>query len=134
MDNLPLILTLAAGFIGALTFGYVTHRLGWSPIVGYLLAGVLVGPYTPGFVADKHLADELAEVGVILLMFGVGLPFHLKDLLAVRTVASAFGWDWSAGSVFGLALSVASTVVHTRVLVDNDDLQSPTGRIAIGWL
>ena len=153
MDNLALILTLAAGFIGALTFGYVTHRLGWSPIVGYLLAGVLVGPYTPGFVADKHLADQLAEVGVILLMFGVGLHFHLKDLLAVRTVAiagaicqstiatllgaavaTAFGWDWSAGIVFGLALSVASTVVLTRVLVDNDDLQSPTGRIAIGWL
>jgi CPA2 family monovalent cation:H+ antiporter-2 len=153
MDNLPLILTLAAGFIGALTFGYVTHRLGWSPIVGYLLAGVLVGPYTPGFVADKHLADQLAEVGVILLMFGVGLHFHLKDLLAVRTVAiagaicqstiatllgaaaaTAFGWERSAGIVFGLALSVASTVVLTRVLADNDDLQSPTGRIAIGWL
>lgn len=153
MDNLALILTLAAGFIGSLTFGYVTHRLGWSPIVGYLLAGVLVGPYTPGFVADKHLADQLAEVGVILLMFGVGLHFHLKDLLAVRTVAiagaicqstiatllgaaaaTAFGWDWSAGIVFGLALSVASTVVLTRVLADNDDLQSPTGRIAIGWL
>ncbi|MGH2402581.1 MAG: cation:proton antiporter, partial [Candidatus Limnocylindria bacterium] len=153
MDNLALILTLAAGFIGALTFGYVTHRLGWSPIVGYLLAGVLVGPYTPGFVADKHLADQLAEVGVILLMFGVGLHFHLKDLLAVRTVAivgaicqstiatllgaaaaTAFGWDWSAGIVLGLALSVASTVVLTRVLADNEDLQSPTGRIAIGWL
>ena len=153
MDNLALILTLAAGFIGALTFGYVTHRLGWSPIVGYLLAGVLVGPYTPGFVADKHLADQLAEVGVILLMFGVGLHFHLKDLLAVRTVAiagaicqstvatllgaaaaTALGWSWSAGIVFGLALSVASTVVLTRVLVDNDALLSPTGRIAIGWL
>jgi CPA2 family monovalent cation:H+ antiporter-2 len=153
VDNLALILTLAAGFIGALIFGYVTYRLGWSPIVGYLLAGVVVGPYTPGFVADKHLADQLAEVGVILLMFGVGLHFHLKDLLAVRTVAIAgaicqstiatllgaaaattFGWDRSAGIVFGLALSVASTVVLTRVLADNDDLQSPTGRIAIGWL
>ena len=153
MDNLALILTLAVGFIGALTFGYVTHRLGWSPIVGYLFAGVLVGPHTPGFVADKHLANQLAEVGVILLMFGVGLHFHLKDLLAVRTVAiagaicqstiatllgaaaaTAFGWDWSAGIVFGLALSVASTVVLTRVLVDNDALHSPTGRIAIGWL
>src|SRR5688572_21511059 len=153
MHNLDLILTLAAGFIGALTFGYITHRLGWSPIVGYLVAGVLVGPYTPGFVADKQLADQLAEVGVILLMFGVGLHFHLKDLLAVRRVAiagaicqssiatllgaaaaRAFGWDWSAGVVYGLALSVASTVVLTRVLADNDDLQSPTGRIAIGWL
>jgi CPA2 family monovalent cation:H+ antiporter-2 len=152
-DNPVLILTLAAGFIGALTFGYITHRLGWSPIVGYLLAGVLVGPHTPGFVADKHLADQLAEVGVILLMFGVGLHFHLKDLLAVRTVAitgavcqsaiatllgaaaaTAFGWEWQAGVVFGLSLSVASTVVLTRVLVDNDALLSPTGRIAIGWL
>jgi CPA2 family monovalent cation:H+ antiporter-2 len=148
-----LILTLEAGFIGALAFGYVTHRLGLSPIVGYLLAGVLVGPYTPGFVADKHLADQLAEVGVILLMFGVGLHFHLKDLLAVRNVAVAgaicqsaiatvlgavaarsFGWDWSAGIVYGLALSVASTVVLTRVLSDNGELHSPTGRIAIGWL
>jgi CPA2 family monovalent cation:H+ antiporter-2 len=152
-DNPVLILTLAVGFIGALTFGYITHRLGWSPIVGYLLAGVLVGPHTPGFVADKHLADQLAEVGVILLMFGVGLHFHLKDLLAVRTVAitgaicqsaiatllgaaaaTAFGWEWPAGIVFGLSLSVASTVVLTRVLVDNDALLSPTGRIAIGWL
>jgi CPA2 family monovalent cation:H+ antiporter-2 len=153
VHNLDLILTLAAGFIGALTFGYITHRLGWSPIVGYLIAGVLVGPHTPGFVADKELADQLAEIGVILLMFGVGLHFHLKDLLAVRTVAIAgavgqstvatllgaavarqFGWDWSAGIVFGLSLSVASTVVLTRVLADNDELQSPTGRIAIGWL
>src|SRR5512132_2443424 len=127
MDNLPLILTLAAGFIGALTFGYVTHRLGWSPIVGYLLAGVLVGPYTPGFVADKHLADQLAEVGVILLMFGVGLHFHLKDLLAVRTVAipgaigqslvatllgiavfAALGLPVKSGAVIGMAMAVAS--------------------------
>jgi CPA2 family monovalent cation:H+ antiporter-2 len=151
--NLDLILTLAAGFIGALIFGYITHRFGWSPIVGYLLAGVLVGPYTPGFVADRRLADQLAEIGVILLMFGVGLHFHLKDLLAVRRVAIAgaicqsaiatllgagaarvFGWNWSAGVVYGLALSVASTVVLTRVLADNNQLQSPTGRIAIGWL
>ncbi len=153
MHNLDLLLTLAAGFMGAVAFGYLTHRLGWSPIVGYLLAGVLVGPHTPGFVADKAMADQLAEVGVILLMFGVGLHFHLKDLMAVRTVAIAgavvqstaatllgallarlFGWEWSAGIVFGLALSVASTVVLTRVLSDNGHLQSPTGRIAIGWL
>lgn len=153
MHNLDLIWTLAAGLFGALTLGYITHRLGWSPIVGYLIAGVLVGPNTPGFVADKNLADQLAEVGVILLMFGVGLHFHLKDLLAVRKIAIAgavcqsafatllgalaawsFGWSWSAGLVFGLALSVASTVVLTRVLADNNELQSPTGRIAIGWL
>ncbi len=153
MQNLDLIMTLAGGFIGALTLGYITHRLGWSPIVGYLLAGVLASSHTPGFVADKHMAEQLAEVGVILLMFGVGLHFHLKDLLAVRgiavagalvqsTVATAlgalvfhtFGLNWSQGVVFGLALSVASTVVLVRVLSDNGELQSPTGRIAVGWL
>jgi CPA2 family monovalent cation:H+ antiporter-2 len=112
-----------------------------------------VGPHTPGFVADEGLANQLAEVGVILLMFGVGLHFHLKDLLAVRRVAiagaacqiaiatllgalatHAFGWSWTEGIVFGIALSVASTVVLTRVLSDSGQLQSPTGRIAIGWL
>ena len=153
MHNLDLILTLAAGFAGALAFGYCTHRLGWSPIVGYLLAGIMVGPHTPGFVADPQLANQLAEVGVILLMFGVGLHFHLKDLIEVRGVAvagalgqsaiatllgafaaRAFGWDWPSGIVFGLALSVASTVVLTRVLAASGELQSPTGRIAIGWL
>src|SRR5215210_741550 len=87
MHEPDLILTLACGLAAALALGYVTHRLGLSPIVGYLLAGVVVGPSTPGFVADKHLADQLAEVGVILLMFGVGLQFHLKELLAVRRVA-----------------------------------------------
>jgi CPA2 family monovalent cation:H+ antiporter-2 len=153
LHNLELILTLSIGFSAALAFGYLTQRLGWSPIVGYLLAGVLVGPHTPGFVADRHLAEQLAEVGVILLMFGVGLHFHLKDLLAVRKIAiagalvqsavatvlgaltaRAFGWSWSAGIVFGLALSVASTVVLIRVLSDNGVLHSPTGRIAVGWL
>lgn len=153
MYNLDLIATLAGGFIAALALGYLTHRLGLSPIVGYLLAGVLVGPHTPGFVADTHMAEQLAEVGVILLMFGVGLHFHLKDLMAVRGIAVAgalaqstvatglgalvfhsFGWNWSQGVVFGLALSVASTVVLVRVLSDNGELQGPTGRIAVGWL
>jgi len=153
MHNVDLILTLSAGLIGALTLGYVTHRLGWSPIVGYLLAGVLLGPHTPGFIADRHLADQLAEIGVILLMFGVGLHFRLKDLMAVGTIAVvgsicqgaiatllgalicvALGWSWPAGIVFGLALSVASTVVLTRVLQDNNQLQSPAGRIAMGWV
>lgn len=153
MQNLDLIATLAGGFIAALALGYLTHRLGLSPLVGYLLAGVLVGPNTPGFVADTHMAEQLAEVGVILLMFGVGLHFHLKDLMAVRGIAVAgalaqsavatglgalvfhsFGWDWSQGVVFGLALSVASTVVLVRVLSDNGELQAPTGRVAIGWL
>jgi CPA2 family monovalent cation:H+ antiporter-2 len=153
MHPFDLILTLAAGLTGAVAFGFLTHRLGWSPIVGYLIAGILVGPHTPGFVADSNLAGQLAEVGVILLMFGVGLHFHLKDLLAVRRVAMAgaagqsaiatvlgaaavhlAGWDWTPGLVFGLALSVASTVVLTRVLADNGELRSPTGRIAVGWL
>src|SRR4030095_1859068 len=87
MHDTGLILTLACGLAAALALGYVTHRLGLAPILGYLLAGVVVGPHTPGFEADKHLADQLAEVGVILLMFGVGLHFHLEDLLAVRRVA-----------------------------------------------
>jgi CPA2 family monovalent cation:H+ antiporter-2 len=153
MEHLDLIVTLAAGLTAALAFGYLTHRLGWSTIVGYLLAGLLIGPHTPGFVANKHLADQLAEVGVILLMFGVGLHFRVRDLLAVRKVAITgavcqifiatglgalaarlFGGSWSAGIVFGLALSVASTVVLTRVLSENDELDTRTGRIAIGWL
>ncbi len=153
MNHLDLILTLTGGFIAALVLGLVTNRLGLSPIVGYLLAGVVVGPYTPGFVANKGIADEFAEVGVILLMFGVGLQFHFKELLAVKRIAvpgavvqslvatalgavimHAFGWTWTAGIIFGLAISVASTVVLTRVLVDNNDLHTPTGHIAIGWL
>jgi K+:H+ antiporter len=153
MHESVLILTLTFSLAAALALGYVTQRLRLSPIVGYLLAGLIVGPYTPGFVADRALANEFAEIGVILLMFGVGLHFHLKDLLAVRNIAilgaltqsavatalgalagRAFEWSWSASIVFGLALSVASTVMLTRVLVDNHDLQTPTGRIAIGWL
>jgi CPA2 family monovalent cation:H+ antiporter-2 len=130
-----LILTLAGGLGAALLCGYVTQRMGLSPIVGYLMAGVLVGPYTPGFTADAHIAEQFAEVGVILLMFGVGLQFHLDELLAVRRVAIPgavlqslvatvlgavsghfFGWSWPASIVFGLSLSVASTVVLVRVL------------------
>src|SRR5262249_14375723 len=116
-------------------------------------AGVAVGPNTPGFVADHHLAEQMAEVGVILLMFGVGLHFHFKELLAVRGVAvpgaigqslaatalgavtaHAFGWGWAAGVVYRLSVSVASTVVLTGVLADNDDLHTPTGHVAVGWL
>jgi CPA2 family monovalent cation:H+ antiporter-2 len=153
MHNLDLISTLAGGLAAALILGYVTQRLGLSPIVGYLLAGVVVGPHTPGFVANSELAEQLAEIGVILLMFGVGLHFHVKELLAVRGVAvpgalgqsivatllaavvvRTFGWDWSAGVVFGLAISVASTVVLVRVLADNRDLHTPAGHIAVGWL
>jgi monovalent cation:H+ antiporter-2, CPA2 family len=153
MHAYDLILTVTGGLSAALVLGYITQRLGLSPIVGYLLAGTLVGPHTPGFVADARLAEQLAEIGVILLMFGVGLQFHIEELLAVRRVAvpgaiaqSAFatalgallgravGWDWSAGIVFGMALSVASTVVLVRVLADNNDLHTPSGHIAVGWL
>jgi len=153
MHAYDLILTLTGGLSAALVLGYVTQRLGLSPIVGYLLAGTLVGPYTPGFVADASLAEQLAEIGVILLMFGVGLQFHIEELLAVRHVAvpgavaqsavatvlgtllaRAFGWDWSAGLIFGMALAVASTVVLVRVLADNNDLHTQAGHIAVGWL
>jgi CPA2 family monovalent cation:H+ antiporter-2 len=153
MHDLDLILTLTAGLTAALVLGYITHRLSLSPIVGYLLAGIAVGPATPGFIANKHLADQMAEIGVILLMFGVGLHFHVKDLLAVRKVAIpgalgqaflatilgclvglCFGWPWQVGIVFGLSISVASTVVMLRVLADNNELHTPTGRIAVGWL
>ena len=153
MHSIDLILTLAGAFGVAVICGYITNRIGLSPIVGYLFAGLLVGPYTPGYVADQQLAEQLAEVGVILLMFGVGLQFHFDELLAVRriaipgalaqstvatllgaVVAHWYGWPWSSGLVFGVALSVASTVVLVRVLSDNRDLHTPTGHIAVGWL
>jgi CPA2 family monovalent cation:H+ antiporter-2 len=153
MHHADLILTVTAGLAAALVLGYVTHRLGLSPIVGYLLAGVVLSPTTPGFAANRDLADQLAEIGVILLMFGVGLHFHFRELLNVRRVAIpgaigqsllatllgalvglGFGWNLSSGVVFGLAVSVASTVVLLRVLVDNKELHTPTGHIAVGWL
>ena len=149
----PLIATIAAGLMLAFILGLVAHRLRVQPLVGYLLAGVLVGPYTPGFEADPALAAELAEIGVILLMFGVGLHFSLKDLLSVARIAVpgavgqiavatlmgmalswALGWSHLAGFVFGLALSVASTVVLIRALQDRHILETRRGRIAVGWL
>jgi CPA2 family monovalent cation:H+ antiporter-2 len=153
MHQAELILTLAGALSAALVLGYITHRLRLSPIVGYLLAGMAVGPFTPGFVAHRGLAEQLAEVGVILLMFGVGLNFHVKELLEVRRVAlpgalvqivaatalgalvgHAAGWSLAASIVFGLAISVASTVVLLRVLSDADALHTPAGRVAVGWL
>jgi CPA2 family monovalent cation:H+ antiporter-2 len=153
MHNLDLILTLTGGLGAALALGYFTQRLGLSPLAGYLLAGTLVGPNTPGFVANTAIAEQFAEVGVILLMFGVGLQFHIEELLAVGRVAipgaiaqsaiatllgaliaSAFGWGWPAGIIFGMALAVASTVVLIRILADHRDLHTPTGHIAVGWL
>jgi CPA2 family monovalent cation:H+ antiporter-2 len=148
-----LILTLTAGLGAALGMGMLTQKLRLSPIVGYLLAGIAVGPFTPGFVAHGKIASEFAELGVILLLFGVGMHFHLKDLMAVRRVvvpgalvqmalaagggflvARAFGWESSAAAVFGTSVSVASTVVVLRVLSDNDALHTAAGHIAVGWL
>ncbi len=153
MHHLPLISLLAAAFTAAWVLGLVTQSLRLSPIVGYLLAGVIIGPYTPGFVGDATLAPQLAELGVILLMFGVGLHFHLGDLLAVRTVAIpgavgqslvatllgvavalAFGWTVKDGLVLGMAMAVASTVVLIRVLTDNRMLDTTPGHVAVGWL
>jgi len=149
----PLIATIAAGLMLAYVFGLVAHRLRVQPLVGYLLAGVVVGPFTPGFTADLPLAGELAEIGVILLMFGVGLHFSLKDLAAVARIAipgaivqiaiatlmgaglaRLLGWSWLEGFVFGLALSVASTVVLVRALQERHILDTERGRIAVGWL
>src|SRR5262249_47461724 len=153
MHDLPLITTIAAAFTAAWLLGLVTQRLRLSPIVGYLLAGILIGPHTPGFVGDVEIARQLAEVGVILLMFGVGLHFHLKDLLAVKAVAipgaigqslaatlvgiavfAALGVPVRSGAVLGIAMSVASTVVLMRVLIDADAMSAPQGHIAVGWL
>jgi monovalent cation:H+ antiporter-2, CPA2 family len=153
LHETPLIATIVAGIVLAFVFGTIANRLRLPPLVGYLLAGVLVGPHTPGFVADQALAPELAEMGVILLMFGVGLHFSLKDLLSVRAIAVpgaiiqiviatamgaglAWGMGWPLGSdlVFGLALSVASTVVLLRALEERRLVQTEQGRISVGWL
>ncbi|WP_028006362.1 YbaL family putative K(+) efflux transporter [Solimonas flava] len=149
----PLIATIVGGLVLAFVFGAIAQRLRLPPLVGYLLAGVAMGPNTPGFVADQSLASELAELGVILLMFGVGLHFSLKDLLSVRKIAVPgavvqiavatalgvglallLGWPLGGGIVFGLALSVASTVVLLRALQDRRLLETDRGRIAVGWL
>jgi len=151
--NINLITTIAAAFGLALVFGLIAARLKLPTLVGYLLAGVLIGPHTPGFIADADLSAQLAEIGVILLMFGVGLHFSLQDLLAVRKIAlpgaiaqmtvatvlglgisQLWGWSFGAGLVFGLALSVASTVVLLKALEARGVLESMTGRIAVGWL
>ncbi|MBN9308028.1 MAG: cation:proton antiporter [Devosia sp.] len=149
----PLISTIVAGLVLAFILGAVANRLRMPPLVGYLIAGVLVGPNTPGFVGDTELATELSEIGVILLMFGVGLHFSLKDLLSVRALAvpgaivqiagatimglglaTLLGWGIGAGLLFGLALSVASTVVLLKALEDRHMIDSEKGRIAVGWL
>jgi CPA2 family monovalent cation:H+ antiporter-2 len=149
----PLIATIVAGLVVAFVMGAIAHRLRVSPVAGYLFAGVVVGPFTPGFVADIALANELAELGVILLMFGVGLHFSLRDLLSVKNIAVPgavaqiavatllglglallLGWSLAAGVLFGLALSVASTVVLLRAMQARDLINTERGRIAVGWL
>jgi CPA2 family monovalent cation:H+ antiporter-2 len=149
----PLVSTLAIGLVLAFSLGVLAHRFKLPPLVGYLLAGILLGPFTPGFVADQNIANQLAEVGVILLMFGVGLHFSLNDLLSVRGIAIPgalaqglvatplgiglgwwLGWSAGAGVIFGVALSVASTVVLLRLLQERRLLETERGRITVGWL
>src|SRR5262245_19695311 len=151
--NVSLITTIAVALGLALVLGFSAARLRLPPLVGYLLAGIIIGPATPGFVADLELSAQLAEIGVMLLMFGVGLHFSLEDLLSVRRIAlpgalvqiafatllgigvtALWGWNLAAGVVFGLALSVASTVVLLRALESRGVLESVNGRIAVGWL
>jgi K+:H+ antiporter len=153
MHEISLITTIALALGAALLCGLGAKRLGLSPIVGYLVAGVLIGPYTPGVSGDTKIAAQLAEIGVILLMFGVGLHFSLKELLAVRSIAipgalgqstaatlactalaMAFGWTWQTGLILGIAVSVASTVVLLRALMDHGGLDTPEGHAAVGWL
>lgn len=149
----PLIATIVGGIVLAFIFAALAQRLRLPPLVGYLVAGVVIGPFTPGYVADQHLADQLAELGVILLMFGVGLHFSLRELMAVRNVAIPgaivqigvavalgvglallLGWGVGAGLVFGLALSVASTVVLLKAMQEHRLLETERGKIAVGWL
>ena len=149
----PLVSTLAIGLVLAFALGVLVHRFKLPPLVGYLLAGILIGPFTPGYVADQNIANQLAEVGVILLMFGVGLHFSLEDLLSVRAIAVPgalaqalvatplgiavgwwLGWTLGGGLVFGVALSVASTVVLLRLLQERRLVETERGRITVGWL
>ncbi len=153
MHDISLITTIALGLSAALPFGMLAKKLGLSPIVGYLLAGIAIGPHTPGYVGDAKIAAQLAEIGVILLMFGVGLHFSLKDLLAVQSIALpgaigqstaatlscmalavSIGWTWQSGLILGVAVSVASTVVLLRALMDHGSVDSPEGHAAVGWL
>jgi len=152
LDNLAILVTFAVGLGAALVFGYIAQRIKLSPIVGYLLAGILVGPFTPGIVVDHGITEQFAEIGVILMLFGIGLRFHLDELIAVwktavpgaliqSSVSTAvlagimhiFGMDWVHGIILGMAVSVASTVVMALVLNERHDLHARIGHIAIGW-
>ncbi|NBN95661.1 MAG: sodium:proton exchanger, partial [Verrucomicrobia bacterium] len=148
-----IVLTFAAAMAAALILGYLAHRLGLSPVVGFLLAGIAVGPHTPGFTANLQVAEQFSEMGIILLMFGVGLKFHLHELFAVWRISvpgalltsllttllawaglSAIDIPSDEALVAGLAISVASTVVLMRVLAENRDLSTRAGHIAVGWV
>ncbi|HVK57482.1 MAG TPA: cation:proton antiporter [Candidatus Kapabacteria bacterium] len=152
MHDLSVLVTFAVGLAGALLFGYIAVRLKVSPIIGYLLAGIAVGPFTPGVVVNRGVAEQFAEIGVILLLFGIGLRFHLRELIAVWRIAlpgaliqsaastlalaaalRLFGWTWTSGLILGMAISVASTVVMALVLAEWHDLHARIGHIAIGW-
>lgn len=151
--DLPLVSTIAVGLSLAFVMGMIASKLRLPPIIGYLLAGVIIGPHTPGFVADMEIAEQLSEIGVVLLLFGVGLHFSIHDFMEVRKIAATgavlqiglvtlagmglgmmWGWPMATGIIFGLALSVASTVVILRLLQDHHLLNTMTGKIGIGWL
>lgn len=151
--ELKIVFILTAGFTLAGILGYLAYRLKLSPLIGYLIAGYLIGPYSPGFVADVHLAEQLAEIGVILMMFGVGLHFRIEDLISVKKIAipgaigqtliatllgilllTYFGWSIEAGIIIGLSIGVASTVILIRMLGDYNFLHTKQGHIAVGWL
>lgn len=153
IHDMPLLTTVALGLSTAFVCGVIAHKLRLPPIVGYLIAGILIGPFTPGYIADAKVAEQLSEIGIVLLMFGVGLHFSMKDLMDVRKIALPgaivqiitatlmgsclahfWGWSLSSGLLFGLACSVASTVVLLRSLEDHHLMQTSNGRIAIGWL
>lgn len=153
VTELPLVSTIAIGLSTAFVCGFAATKLRLSPLVGYLLAGIVIGPHSPGFTADIDIAEQLSEIGIVLLMFGVGLHFSIKDFMEVRKIATVgaivriglitsigyylstlWGWSAGAGVIFGLCLSVASTVVLMRTLDENHLMQTITGRISIGWL
>lgn len=153
IHDLPLVSTIAVGLSMAFVCGFIASKLRISPLVGYVIAGIIVGPHSPGFVADLDIAEQLSEIGIVLLLFGVGLHFSIQDFMEVRKIASIgaitriaiitaagigisslWGWDFSTGLIFGLSLSVASTVILLRALEEHGLLQTITGKIAIGWL
>ena len=151
-NGIGLFFTLTSGLTIALILGYIAHKIKLSPLVGYLIAGILVSPHSPGIVADMSIAQQCAEIGIVLLMFGVGMHFKIADFIAVKNVAvgaliqianctiistiliKLLGWSWTSGLILGISISVASTVVLTRVFSDNKLLHTPTGHAAIGWL